>query len=395
MEDFASLLEEFENSVPQKGPKVGDQVTGPIITMNNEYAFVGLGGKAEGVIELEQLRDMDGALTKEVGEQVTARVVSLKGGSIQLACKVGQGPNAIDEYSAAFEHQMPVEGMVKESNKGGFTISLSGARAFCPISQIDNKFVEVPDEYIGKKFEFLITKLEMGRGDRIDIVVSRRALLDKENAHLAKELRQQLKVGSVLKGTVSTIKPYGAFVDLGGLEGMIHVSELSQSRVSDPNEVLKVGDKVEVMVQRIDPSPDGKKSERIALSLKALEKSPWDDAMDRFPVGSKFKGTVVRLQPFGAFVEIDKGLEGLVHISELGAKKRIHHPRDVVAVGDEVLATILRVDPGNQRLALTLKDADDADGAMALDIAMHQDKSNKQGLGTLGDLLAKSKNLSK
>ena len=290
---------------------------------------------------------------------------------------------------------MPVEGIVKENNKGGFNVSLSGTRAFCPISQIDSKFVENPEDYLGKKFEFLITKLEHGRGDRLDLVVSRRALLEKEQAVLAVELRKKLTVGTVLKGEVTTIKPYGAFVDLGGLEGMIHVSEMSQSRISDPNEVLKVGDKVEVMVQKIVPSADGKKSERIALSLKALEKSPWDDAMEKFPVGSIFKGTVVRLQPFGAFVEIDKGLEGLVHISELGAKKRINHPRDIVAVGDEVSATVLRVDPVNQRLALTLKSADDEDGAMAIDIAMHQNSNTKQGMGTLGDLLAKSKNLSK
>lgn len=272
MDDFASLLAEYEDKSPNKGPKVGDRIRGPIISMSEEFAFVDLGGKAEGVLELEQLRDSDGVLTKAVGEEVDARVVNIQGGNISLACKMGRGAHAKQELETAFDHQVPVEGLVSVVNKGGFEITMAGVRAFCPVSKIDNRFVETPDVFLGQTLQFLITKLEPGRGDRLDIVVTRRELLEREQASMAEDLRERLEVvGAVLKGTVSSIKPYGAFIDLGGLEGMIHISEMAQGRVSDPNEILRVGEQVQVMVQKIQPPADAKKTERIALSLKALE----------------------------------------------------------------------------------------------------------------------------
>lgn len=384
-DDFAALLEEYGAPAASRGPAVGDTVKGTVISVGREAVFVDLGAKAEGVLDLDQVSDADGAVTVSVGDEIEARVVSLDGG-IQLRRHMARGAEARGELLSAFEHRLPVEGVVTGVNKGGLEVQIAGVRAFCPISQIDNRFVEDAQAFVGQRLSFRITRYEPGRGNQMNLVVSRRALLEEEAAAAAAELRGRLEVGAVLEGTVTSLKPYGAFVDLGGLEGMIHVSELGFRRVDDPSEVVSAGQKVKVQIVKIEDAADPKRM-RIGLSLKALEADPWSDAAARFAAGARVPGTVVRLQPFGAFVEIAPGIEGLVHISELGAAKRIHHPREVVREGDRVEVTVLSVDAAARRVSLSMKaDAAEAEAGQSEYLSRGAEPGGK-GLGTLGDLL--------
>jgi small subunit ribosomal protein S1 len=384
------MLAEFEPSERSKGPRVGEMVSGTVINIGAQSVFVDLGGKSEGVLELEEVLDADGSPTVAVGDSIDARVVEVDGkaGCIVLRRGVTRGADAAEALQGSYEHRMPVEGLVSGVNKGGLEVQIAGLRAFCPISQIDNRFVEDANHFVGQKLTFLITRLEAGRGKNVNIVVSRRILLEEEAAAQAAQLRERLREGLVVRGQVSSLKDYGAFVDLGGLEGMLHISELGHSRVNHPSEVLSVGQEIDVQILKIEPATDARKGERISLSMKSMQESPWQDAARSFREGQRVTGTVVRLQPFGAFVEIAPGLEGLVHISELGAGRRINHPREVTAEGARVEVTVLSVDPARQRLSLSMKDPDQipderADRAAVAEVNAAAPKS----LGTFADLL--------
>ncbi|MCB0188503.1 MAG: S1 RNA-binding domain-containing protein, partial [Caldilineaceae bacterium] len=385
--DFAAMLEEFVPEAKSARLRVGDLVEGEIVSIGASSVFVSLTGSTEGVLGREQVTDDDGNVTVSVGDRIKARVAEVEGasGCIVLKRSVTRGAGAADELQAAFVAGIPVDGVVTAVNKGGFDVTVAGQRAFCPISQIDTHFVETPETFVGQKFTFQITKFEGGK--RPNIVVSRRALLEQQNAEKAEKIRETLVEGAVVSGKVTTIKDYGAFVDIGGLEGMIHISELGHVRVGHPSEVLSVGQEITAKVLKLDAA-DGSKGERIALSIRGLLASPWENAADSFVVGSKRSGTIVRLQPFGAFVELTPGVEGLVHISELGANRRINHPKEVVGVGDVVEVTVLAVDPINQRISLSMKSPDqiaepDADRQAIKEV----NAAAAKGLGTFADLL--------
>jgi len=381
-EDFAKMLAEFEGDAPaKKRPRVGDQVKGRIVSIGADAVFVALGTKAEGVLEREQVLDADNNLTVKVGDVIEATVVNIdyRAGGIQLRRMGARGVVAPAELEQAHAHGFPVEGVVSGVIKGGVEVQVAGQRGFCPASQMELRFVDDLSQFVGKRFEFRITKLEMGK-NRIDMVLSRRALLEEEQSRRAVETRQQLAVGAVMRGTVTTIKPYGAFVDLGGLEGMLHVSELGHTRVASPGEVLHTGQTVEVQVLEIK---QGDKGERISLSLKSLEKDPWEDAAERWPEGTRLRGKVVRLQPFGAFVELAPGVEGLIHVSELSADKRIQHPREAVKLGQEVDVRVLGVDLERRRISLSALPGEDGES-----IESFPGATAPTSLGTLRDLLA-------
>ena len=393
-ENFADLLAEYEQKSPQqnrRGPKVGDVVQGPVVSIGHDAVFIELGSKSEAMLDIGQVSDADGNLTVAVGDIVEARVVDPgKSGCIVLRRGLGRGPDAYAELEQAHEHGMAVPGVVSGVNKGGFEIEVAGQRAFCPISQIDDHFVEEPETFVGQRFDFRITRFERGRGSQVNLVVSRRALLEEESAELAKETRERLEVGAVFSGKVVTIKPYGAFVDIGGIQGMLHISELGHIRVEDPNEVLSEGQTLKVQIIKIEQTGDAKRPEKIGLSLKSLESDPWDGIAGRVPEGSFVSGTVVRLQQFGAFVEIAPGIEGLIHISELGADRRVSHPRDVVAVGNQVEVKVLNVDPERRRISLSLGAAQEASAHAEMVERQANFAPVTTGLGTLGDLLQKS-----
>jgi small subunit ribosomal protein S1 len=383
--DFAALLEEYDSQ--GRGPRVGDVVIGKVVSVAADAVFVDLGGKSEGMLEMDQVTDAEGNVEVKMGDSVEARVVDLGGrtGCITLRRHLGKGPDAKDELQQAFDHQMPVEGVVMATNKGGFEVQIAGLRAFCPVSQIDTRFVEHPEEFVNQRFQFRITKFEGGK--RPNVIVSRRALLEEEAAATAAELRGHLAVGLVLSGQVSSIKDYGAFVDIGGIEGMLHISELGHSRVTHPSDVLVEGQKLEVQIIKIEKTGDARRPEKIGLSLKSMEKDPWNDVADQFPAGTKTTGTVMRTEAFGAFVEIAPGIEGLVHISEIAAGRRIKHPREVVEIGARVEVSVLSVEAGQRRISLSMAavSREHSEAEERENIERHAPKS--EGLGTFADLL--------
>lgn len=389
-DDFAAMLAEFEPAARGTGPKKGQMVKGTVVSISGSSVFLDLGGKSEGAIGREELVDADGELTVKLGDSVEARVAEVDGpsGCVVLRRGISKGSDAGEALSGAYEAGIPVEGLITGLNKGGLEVTVAGMRAFCPISQIDARFVEDANHFVGQKHNFKITKLEQGRGKNMNIVLSRRKLLEEENAVQAAVLRETLAEGLVLKGTVTTLKDYGAFVDLGGIEGMLHISEMGHGRIGHPSEVLSADQSIEVKIVKIEPAVGARKEDRISLSMKALHDSPWESFGNTLKTGTQVKGTVVRLQPFGAFIELSPGIEGLAHISELGAGKRINHPREVMAEGDSVQVTIMSVDPTAQRISLSLRSPDDIpDEAADRKAVKEVNAANNKGLGTFADLL--------
>jgi small subunit ribosomal protein S1 len=391
-EDFAALLGEFERQAahrPHGLPKVGEKVRGRILSIGADHAFVDLGAKSEGTIELAGLTDSEGRLTVEVGDEIEAVVTGVDEdtGTLVLGDQHGRQLRGLPEVEHAYQHQLPVEGHVTGATKGGLELQIAGIRAFCPAAQLDLRYVEDMQSFVGQRLAFRITKLEGGK--RPNLVVSRRALLEEEQRARAAETRARLEVGAILNGSVTSLQDYGAFVDLGGVEGMIHISELAFRHVKHPSEILTVGQQVEVAVLRIDRTDNPRHPEKIALSLRALAHDPWQDAGDRFPAGAQVKGTIVRLQPFGAFVELEPGVEGLIHVSELGAGRRVSHPREVLSEGQDVTATVLSVDSEKRRIALSLAPAGHpVEGREEQGSAQYRKPA--EGFGTLGDLLRES-----
>jgi small subunit ribosomal protein S1 len=389
-EDFAALLAEYEgpddgrSKKRRKEPKEGDEVRGKIISIGRDAAFVDLGSKSDGVIELAELRDADGKLTVAVGDELQARVVEVSGtsGAIVLKRMLGRGAEGKAELEQAFQHQIPVEGLITGVNKGGVEVQIAGVRAFCPISQLEQRHVEDAQSFVGQKLQFRITRYEVS-GPKVNIVVSRRMLLDEESAAQAAVTREKLQPGAVVKGRVTALKDYGAFVDLGGLEGMLHVSQLGFQRVAHPKDVLTVGQEIEVQVLKIEKSDDPKRPERVSLSLKSLEKDPWSDVATRFYEGARASGVVKRLETFGAFVEVAPGVEGLVHVSELGKNRPLRHAREATAVNAKLDVVVLAVDADKRRLSLGLAEAGGADD----DKGPPPSASGPASLGTFADLL--------
>ena len=317
----------------------------------------------------------------KLGDVIEARVAADTGGSLSLRVKLGRGPEARAELAQAQDLGIPVDGLVTEVVKGGLSVDVAGVRGFCPASQIDTRFVDDLSVYVGQRLTFRLTRYEPPR----NLVLSRRALLEEENELKSAELRKRLVPGLVVHGKVVGFKPFGAFVDLGGIEGMLHVSELGYSRVEKPEDMLALGQEIDVVVLKVEPG-QGKEKERISLSLKALGNDPWSDAVAKLATGQRVKGTITRLQPFGAFVELAPGVEGLVHISELGAGRRINHPKEVVAAGQQVEAVVLGIDLERRRLSLSLADSKEAAPDEVAAVKRAPDK-----LGTFGDLLSRKK----
>jgi small subunit ribosomal protein S1 len=368
-ESFEDLLRQHDQALPtarQGDPKMGDRVRGTVVSIAEDFVFVDLGSKTEGRMDAAALRDPEGKATVAVGDSVEATVTGKDpdSGTLLLGAQHGHKIRGLEEVRQAHAQGLPVQGQITAAVKGGVEVQVSGLRAFCPASQVDIRFVENLDELVGQRLDFRVTKIEGGR--RPNLVLSRRAILEEEQKARAEQLRAQLKEGAVLPGTVSSIKDYGAFVDLGGIEGMIHISELAFGHIKHPGELLTVGQPVEVAVLRIEPGQPGKSGgkprDKIALSIRALSRDPWADAPESFPAGARVKGKVSRLQPFGAFVELAPGIDGLVHISELGAERRVNHPSEVLSVGDTVEATVLAVDLERRRIGLTLDGSKQVEG---------------------------------
>lgn len=374
-QDFGTILAEFEQqsgaqqpSAPNKkegrsGGGQSQKVSGKILSIGDEWVFVDLGGKAEGRIAAAELKDAEGNLTVKEGDSIDATVTGTdpETGALLLRRKAGgskgkKPAEVVPEIRQAAENGLPLEGLVTGLNKGGAEVQVFGMRAFCPLSQLDLRYVENPQQFVGQKLMFKVNRLEEGnRGGRgPNIVLSRRQLLEEEQQTRAAETREKLQVGAVLTGRVTSLTTYGAFIDLGGIEGMLHVSEIGHTRTTHPQDVFAVGDEVEVQVIKIEKGKDEKRPERISLSRRSLQSDPWNEAASRFTEGMEVPGRVVRTETFGAFVELVPGLEGLVHISEMGAGRRLNHSREAVQPGQEVQVRVLGVDTGRRRISLSM-----------------------------------------
>jgi small subunit ribosomal protein S1 len=392
-QDFASLLEAFEKQQTQKAKsahQVGDRVSATIVGFGEESAFVDLGRKAEGIVLLSELTDDEGKRTVAVGDTVEGIVASIVDDVLTLKVRAGRGPAAPEELRQAHAHGLPVEGVVAAVVKGGVEVTVSGVRAFCPVSQLDAKYVADPASFVGQRLAFRITRFEEGRG-KPNLVLSRRVLLEEEAAAKAAAARATIAVGKVVRGKVTSLTSYGAFVDLGGIEGMIHVSELGHGRVAEPKDVLQIGDEVEAQVKAI--GPDAKGREKISLSRRALTRDPWNDEAAKLGAGTRRTGKVSRLEAFGAFVELAPGVDGLLHVSELaghpqGGKREIRHPRDVLKVGQPIDVTILSIAPETRRIALALARAGADDETAA---AAAVSSGGPGAFGAMGDFLARAK----
>jgi small subunit ribosomal protein S1 len=403
-ENFASL---FAESV--KGEKrhrrvrhaVGDRVEGRLSSLGQTVAVIDLPDGVEGTLDVIELRDEAGQITVRVGDLVSARVASMgqKAGSLILRRSPVRGGDARAGLGEAAATGLPVDGLVTAVNKGGLEVTVAGARAFCPISQIDLRPVVDPSVYIGQKLSFRITKFEEDRRGQ-NVVLSRRVLLEEEQRERAAVTRDKLTVGAVLPGVVTGLKDFGAFVDLGGIDGLLPASEIGFQRGTRPSDVLSIGQPVTVQVLRIEERPvenrrDDKKSRsgvQITLSLKSLERDPWDDAAAALPPGTTLRGKVMRAEPFGAFIEVAPGVEGLIHISELGAGRHLQHAREVVKSGAELDVTVLSIDKERRRISLGLASDEervDDEGRAAVIRAAAPAGAGKPGggMGTFGELL--------
>ena len=361
-EDFATLFAASEAAASRRSAiAVGDVVRGQVIALGQTTAFVAVGGKGEASIDLAEFRDpATGELTVAIGDELEATVVDdgKRSGSIVITRTLARGGRAPAELEQALAHRIPVEGLVSGENKGGFEVQVGAIRAFCPGSHIDRRRGERPPAgaYIGQRLRFLVTRIDAGGRN---VVLSRRELLEEEVAAEAARTWERLHVGAVVQGTVTSIRDFGAFVDLGGVEGLIHISELGHGHVRHPSDVLVLGQSLEVQVVKIAPvsaaDPNGRK--QVGLSLKALAADPWTTAAVRFPAGSTVRGVVRRLENFGAFVEVAPGIDGLVHVSKMALDRRVAHPRQVVTVGEEVDVTVLAVDAEKRRISLSMVEA--------------------------------------
>jgi len=320
-----------------------------------------------------------------VGDEIEARVAERgdRAEFVVLRRLAMKGKTGADELEQAFTLGLPVEGVVAGVNKGGLDVTIAGVRAFCPISQLELRQVEDAGAYVGRKLAFRITKFETDRRG-VNLVVSRRALLEEEARARGAETRARLTTGAVVPGVVVAIKDFGAFVDLGGLEGMLPASELGFQRGVRPADVLSVGQQLEVQVLRIEKTDDPRRPERISLSLKSLERDPWEDVVERFPAGSKVTGKVTRVEAYGAFIELLPGIEGLAHVGELSGGKQVRHARELVKVGAMCEVTVLAIDRERRRISLGVGERPDEVDAADIAAARAPGK-----LGTLGDLFKK------
>ncbi|NOY45397.1 MAG: 30S ribosomal protein S1 [Deltaproteobacteria bacterium] len=343
MEDFGRLLEESLG-----GPEEGSVAKGRVVDITNDYAVIDIGYKSEGLVPLSEFRGEDGQISVQKGDEVEVLVERLEDadGMVVLSKDKADKIRIWDEISKAAERGDVVEGKIVARIKGGLSVDI-GVRAFLPGSQVALRPVRQLEKLIGETYQFKIIKFNRRRGN---IVLSRRVLLEEERAKLREKTLQVLEEGVVMKGVVKNITDYGAFVDLGGIDGLLHVTDMSWGRVNHPSEVVNIGDEVEVKILSFD-----RERERVSLGIKQLSPDPWESADERYPIGSRIQGRVVSLADYGAFVELEPGIEGLVHVSEMSWTKRVNHPSEVVKVGDQVEVMVLNVDMNRRRISLGMK----------------------------------------
>jgi len=346
-ESFAAL---FAESLKKEEVKEGEILRGTVIAVGKDYAIVDVGYKSEGQVPLEEFRGADGQIEVKAGDSVDVLLESRENdaGMVVLSKEKADRFKVWDEISAACERDELIEGTITARVKGGLSVTIrGGVKAFLPGSQVDLRPVRNLDAFLGQAFKFKVIKFNKKRGN---IVLSRRVLLEKERAALKESTLERLKEGQVVEGIVKNLTEYGAFIDLGGIDGLLHITDMSWGRVNHPSELFQVGDHVRVKVLKFNAD-----TERVSLGLKQISEDPWSRAAEKYIPGTVVRGKVVSLKDYGAFIELEEGIEGLVHISEMSWTRRVKHPSKMVAVGDMVEAVVLDVDVKNNRISLGMK----------------------------------------
>jgi small subunit ribosomal protein S1 len=345
-EEFEKLLDMYDVSF--KNFAEGEVVRGVVLQVSESEVIVDVGYKSEGVIPLEEFRGEDGKISIKVGDSVDVLLEKTedKEGYIVLSKEKAEKMKVWDDVERAYQERRVVVGRVIERVKGGLAVDI-GVRAFLPGSQVDVRPVRNLDSLKGQELRMRVIKVNKKRGN---IVLSRKAVLEEENASKKRETLETLEEGKVLMGVVKNITEYGAFVDLGGIDGLLHITDMSWGRINHPTEVLNVGDEIKVSVLKFD-----RESERVSLGYKQLKADPWSTATIRYPVGARVKGKVVSLTDYGAFVELEQGVEGLIHVSEMSWSKKVKHPSKILNVGQEVECAVLGIDQEAHRISLGLK----------------------------------------
>ncbi len=346
-ESFAAL---FEESLKHDEVKEGDIVRGTVISVGKDFAIIDIGYKSEGQVAIEEFRTAEGTIEVQPGHEVDVLLEDRENeaGMCVLSKEKADRLKVWDEISAACERDELIEGTITQRVKGGLSVTIrGGVKAFLPGSQVDLRPVRNLDAFLGQKYKFKVIKFNKKRGN---IVLSRRVLLEKERAALKESTLERLKEGQVVEGIVKNLTEYGAFIDLGGIDGLLHITDMSWGRVNHPSELFQVGDHVRVKVLKFNAE-----TERVSLGLKQISEDPWSRAQEKYVPGTVVRGKVVSLKDYGAFIELEEGVEGLVHISEMSWTRRVKHPSKMVAVGDLVEAVVLDVDVGQNRISLGMK----------------------------------------
>ncbi len=379
-ESFAEMFEKSFISSNKLEP--GQKVEATVLTVTKDWIFLDVGQKGEGVLDRKELLDADGNVTVAEGDVISTYFLSRAGGEMRFTTRLGGGSGNA-QLEDAWRSGIPVEGTVEKEIKGGYEVKVAGSvRAFCPYSQMALRRTDNPEQFIGKVLPFKISQYdERGR----NVVVSHRAILEEERKKQKDALKETLSEGMTVSGTITQLKPFGAFVDIGGIEGLIPISEVAWGRVENIEEVLSVGQQVEATVKSLDWEAN-----RFSFSLKEALADPWQNVGEKYPEGAVLAGKVVRLAQFGAFVNIGEGIDGLIHISKLGGGKRISHPREVVKEGQALTVKVEKIDGDARRISLMLPGgAAGSDESPEENFRQYVPEAPSSGMGTLGDLMKK------
>jgi len=348
---FAQLFEQAQTTTHEHelGGE-GQIVTGVVVRVSRDFVIVDIGGKSEGVLTKDEFIDAKGEVHVAPGDKVDVFIESRESdeGLISLSKEKADKMKVWDEISSACERDEIIEGTISQRVKGGLSVTIrGGVKAFLPGSQVDLRPIRNLDKLIGQTYEFKVIKFNKKRGN---IVLSRRVLLEKERDSLKEKTLENLQEGQVLRGTIKNLTEYGAFVDLGGIDGLLHITDMSWGRVNHPSEVFNVGDEVTVKVLKYNPE-----TERVSLGMKQTQEDPWSHAAEAYPVGKLVHGKVMSLTDYGAFVELEPGVEGLIHVSEMSWTKKVKHPSKMLEMQQEVACQVLEVDTANKRISLGMK----------------------------------------
>jgi small subunit ribosomal protein S1 len=351
MDDFAAALDQYEQEQAQTEAALNDEqiIPGTILKITPQYVVVDIGYKSEGVVPVAEFTDSEGNVSVQPGQEIP--VVRDQGhteeGYINLSYHKAQRLKAWDDIEKAYNEKAPVKARVIDRIKGGLTVDIMGARAFLPGSQVELRPVRNLDGLKHNELDVRIIKLNKKRGN---IVVSRKQLLEEEQTEKRGKTLEQLHEDAILTGAVKNLTNYGAFVDLGGIDGLLHITDMSWGRLTHPRDLVQVGDQIQVKVLKFD-----REKQRVSLGFKQLTPDPWLDAMERYPIGAHVRGRVISVTDYGAFIELEQGIEGLVHVSEMTWSKRMKHPSKMVSVGDQLEAVVLNVNVTERRISLGLK----------------------------------------